>query len=478
MAILDIAGANCHRIAQILFDRLIGAIYLVAGREIQAFGNGFGIGGNIGLVRIDHIGHALELVFCSSTAGDRLGLPYGPDRIVEAGDVLPALGGIIAIGLGAHLDAAGSHGVKTRDVLGQLQRKGGAIGGDADVIALRQILGAAGNGEGIVQSHAARSRIASQLEAIAEGCYGMRRAVSIGITDAARALGTGKFRRCGIACGDCGGFVGTAAVGPYDLDGASLSAGSAVFRTGGDGVKRRILVQSDGKALIGRICQDFHILGGVFLVFLAAAALNLEGAALVQVDSGTRVIALEVHALACQGFQLGHVDRIGIRSTGGQVSNLASNLNPRRISTAYRNSTRGSYPSGSINIRICRRVSFIGNQVSLISFFPIGDGMSPQRYAAFFIGLGTGAKSGRFDSICPSRIAISSRTGFRRFCTITHGHSGSMVGGLCVIILGAGLRPKAHGNGEITAGVGTVAHSHRLGTSSLIAIADGQRIQA
>ena len=51
-----------------------------------------------------------------------------------------------------------------------------------------------------------------------------------------------------------------------------------------------------------------------------------------------------------------------------------------------------------------------------------------------------------------------------------------MVGGLCIIIFRTGLGSKAHSNRKISAGVGTVAHSHRLGTSSLIAIADGQGI--
>ena len=119
-----------------------------------------------------------------------------------------------------------------------------------------------------------------------------------------------------------------------------------------------------------------------------SAALDLEGAALVEVDRSTRVIALEVHALACQGFELGHVDRIRILRTCCYIGNLAGNLDSRRISTAYRNSTRGSYPSGSINIRICRRVAFIAiifnqdildfirNQISLFSTSSIGNRMS------------------------------------------------------------------------------------------------------
>ena len=36
MTVLGIIGADCHRIAEILFDRLIGTIHLVAGREVHA----------------------------------------------------------------------------------------------------------------------------------------------------------------------------------------------------------------------------------------------------------------------------------------------------------------------------------------------------------------------------------------------------------------------------------------------------------
>ena len=326
MANLDIAGADGHRIAQILFDRLIGAIYLVAGREIQALGDGFRIGGNLGLVAVHHIGHALQLVFCSSTAGDRLGLPYGPGGIVETGDVLPALGGIIAIGLGAHLDAAGSHSVKSRDVLGQSQGQSGTIGGNADIIARCQVCGAAGNRKGVVQGYTARSRVTSQFQSIPESSHRMSRAVPIGIADAAGAIGARKFRRCGITSSDGGGFVGTAAVRSYDLDGASLASVSrSPFRTGSDGIKGGVLVQSDGKAFIGHIRQHLDVLGGVFRIFLPAAALDLEDTSLVYMDRSGSIIALEVHALGFHSLQLSHIHRIGILSTGSQVGDLAGN---------------------------------------------------------------------------------------------------------------------------------------------------------
>ena len=53
-----------------------------------------------------------------------------------------------------------------------------------------------------------------------------------------------------------------------------------------------------------------------------------------------------------------------------------------------------------------------------------------------------------------------------------------MVGRLYICILRTSLRAKAHGNGEIAAGIGAIAHGHRLRTGCFIAIADGQGIHA
>lgn len=53
-----------------------------------------------------------------------------------------------------------------------------------------------------------------------------------------------------------------------------------------------------------------------------------------------------------------------------------------------------------------------------------------------------------------------------------------MVGRLYIIILRTSLRPKAHGNGVIAAGIGAIAHSYRLRAGCFIAIADGQGIHA
>ena len=114
MVFLGIIGADCHCAAQSAVDRLIGAIHLVAGREIQPFGDIIRIGRNLGLVSIYYIRDALQLILCSSTAVNRLGLPYSPCLVVKTGDVVPSLGGIIAIRLRAHLDAAGRHRIEVR----------------------------------------------------------------------------------------------------------------------------------------------------------------------------------------------------------------------------------------------------------------------------------------------------------------------------------------------------------------------------
>ena len=141
----------------------------------------------------------------------------------------------------------------------------------------------------------------------------MSRAISIGIADAARALGAGEFRQCSIARSDCGGLVGIAAVCSHDLDRASLAAvRRSTFRTSRDRVKIRILVQGNRQSVIRRIRQDLDILRGVFLVILATAALELERTALIQMNRGRRVIALEVHALAFHSLELSHIDSIRI----------------------------------------------------------------------------------------------------------------------------------------------------------------------
>lgn len=154
----------------------------------------------------------------------------------------------------------------------------------------------------------------------------MSRAIPVGIAEAARAIGAGEFRRSGIARRDGRGLIFIFAVCSNDLDGT----GFAVICVGQrcacrHRIEVRILVQGNGQALISCIGQDLHILRGVFFILLGTAALEQERAALVQVDRGTRVIALEVHALACQSFELGHVDSIGILRPGSQIGDLAGN---------------------------------------------------------------------------------------------------------------------------------------------------------
>ncbi|CDE93785.1 unknown [Acidaminococcus sp. CAG:542] len=371
MAGLGIIGTDGHSAAQSAVHRLVSAIYLVAGREIQALGDGFRIGGNLGLVAVHHIGHALQLILRSSPAGNIRCLAYSPGSIVQASEIVAALGGIIAVGLGAQLGAASRHRIQTGDVFGQFQGQGGAIGGNADIITRCQVSCTALYVESLVQFNAARSRISSQFQAIPESSHRMSRAVPIGIADAARALGTGKFRRCGIACSDGGGFVGTATVRSYDLDGASLaSVSGSPFRTGSDGIKHRILVQSNGKALIGRIRQDFHILGGVFRIFLPAAALDLESPPLVYMDRSVSIIALEVHTLGFHSLQLGHVHRIGIRRPGSQIGDLAADGLTFCICPTQGNTPGSGHPGGCLSC--IGRIRHIRSQIAGRSFFPIG----------------------------------------------------------------------------------------------------------
>ena len=481
MTVLGIIGADCHCAAQSAVDRLIGAIHLIAGREIQPFGDIIRIGRNLGLVAIYYIRDALQLILCSSTAVNRLGLPYSPCLVIKTGDVIAALGGIIAIGLRAHLDAAGRHRIEAGDVLGQFQGKGGAVGRDADITAICQIRGASGNGEGVVKSNAALSRVSGQLEAIAEGSHGMSRAIPVGIADAARAIGAGEFRRSGIARRDGRGFIGIFAVCSNDLDGADFAVICVGQRCAcRHRIEVRILVQGNGQALISCIGQNLHILRGVFFILLGTAALEQDRAALVQVDRGTRVIALEVHALACQSFELSHVDSIGVLGTGGQIRDLAADglvcSGFSCVSSAQGNSTRSGHPGRCLGCigRICH----IRCQITGRSLSPIGYRVSAQGYAAFYIGLRTGTKSRGFYCFCLSRIAVGSRAGFCCTSTITNGNSTAVVGRLYICILRTGLSAKAHGNGVIAAGIAAVAHSYRLRAGCFIAIADGQRVQA
>ena len=311
---LRIMGADCYRASQSAIDRLIGAIgSLGIGLEIKAFGDSFCIGSNLRLIAAYYIGHALELIFCSGAAGDSFGLPYLPSRIVETGEVVTALGGIIAIGLLAQLSAASRHRIQAGDILGQLQGKRRAIGRDADIIARCQISCTALYIECLIQCNAGCAGITSKFQPISKSSDRMSRTISIGIADAARAIGAGEFRQCSIARSDRGGLVGIAAVCSHDLDRASLAAvRRSTFRTSRDRVKIRILVQDNRQSVIRRIRQDLDILRGVFLVILATAALELERTALIQMNRGRRVIALEVHALAFHSLELSHVDSIQI----------------------------------------------------------------------------------------------------------------------------------------------------------------------
>ena len=482
MPILSIVGTDGHGAAQSPVDRFIRVISsLGIGLEVETSANGFGIIGNICLVGIHHIGHALQLVLRSSPAGYIIGLPYGPGGIVQSGEIITAPSGIIAIGLRAHLDAAGRHRIEAGDVLGQFQGKGGAVGRDADITAICQIRGASGNGEGVVKSNAALSRVSGQLEAIAEGSHGMSRAIPVGIADAARAIGAGEFRRSGIARRDGRGFIGIFAVCSNDLDGADFAVICVGQRCAcRHRIEVRILVQGNGQALISCIGQNLHILRGVFFILLGTAALEQERAALVQVDRGTRVIALEVHALACQSFELSHVDSIGVLGTGGQIRDLAADglvcSGFSCVSSAQGNSTRSGHPGRCLGCigRICH----IRCQITGRSLSPIGYRVSAQGYAAFYIGLRTGTKSRGFYCFCLSRIAVGSRAGFCCTSTITNGNSTAVVGRLYICILRTGLSAKAHGNGVIAAGIAAVAHSYRLRAGCFIAIADGQRVQA
>ena len=182
----------------------------------------------------------------------------------------------------------------------------------------------------------------------------MSRAIPVGIADAARAIGAGEFRRSGIARRDGRSLVGIFAVCSNNLDGAGFATICVGQRCAcRHRIEVRILVQGNGQTLMICISQDLHILRGVFFIRLGAAALDLERAALVQVDRGRRIIALEVQALACQSFELGHVDSIGILGTGSQIGDLAGNsdilagsilrFTTKRYCTIRRHSDSGIY---------------------------------------------------------------------------------------------------------------------------------------
>ena len=104
--------------------------------------------------------------------------------------------------------------------------------------------------------------------------------------------------------------------------------------------------------------------------------------------------------------------------------------------------------------------------------------MSAQSYTAICICSSTGTKCRGFKVIRRSHIAISSRASL--FCRglKANGYGSAIVRGFRICILSTCLRAQAHGNGEIAAGIGAVAHCHGLGTGSRVIVADGQRIQA
>ena len=103
-------------------------------------------------------------------------------------------------------------------------------------------------------------------------------------------------------------IIGLIVFGPGKLPEMGRTLGKGIR----DRVKIRILVQDNRQSVIRRIRQDLDILRGVFLVILATAALELERTALIQMNRGRRVIALEVHALAFHSLELSHVDSIQI----------------------------------------------------------------------------------------------------------------------------------------------------------------------
>ena len=434
MTALNIMCLDGYRIPQSLVHHFVacGAAGISGIRgKVQPFGNIGFIGGNVTPVGIHHRSHALQLVFRSGPAADGFGGSYGPCLIVQTGNVISGFRGVTAVSLAAHDHGPGGNGIESRQVFGQLELQGPVTGGDADVVPRSQIgrrCFPAGNTQGAVQFYRSGTRIPSQFQPVIQCGYVMSgSAVPIDILE---PVDIGAVDVCRpIAHPQRGSFIfGTVSAGAHNLYKACISLyGIRRSLTSCDAVHADVLVQSDvqfgrdGLPVISRFIDpgDQNVFPGIFRSRLGARALDLKGASLIHMNSGIRIVSLEVQSLAFHCFQLSHVHGIRIVGAGGQVGNLPGNRNGFALFI-------GGFPSqghGAAGGNPGRGRIGGFRQVTLDSFRRICHGMSPQGHASFYAGEGSNAKSRTFIGRCLGMVAIGRTARLRSRSLKTYSYS-------------------------------------------------------
>ena len=381
MAGLDIVSLDGHRVAELAPDRLVrGPVGLLrVRREIQPFGDVCLILRDAGLVRRRHIGHALQLSFRGRPVRCFRGGAYRPGHVVQASQVIAGLRRSIACQLGSqdHVGPQGNRG-QAGQLLGQLDVKArsAGIGHDADVVFVcqgRGIRHAARQGQGAVEGTVdRRAGIAREGQAVFQRGQGVPVPVGCLVAqtgDTAVVQGRLAVRTLPRRNGRL--HILRAVLGrPDDVYGAGIARHRAIAGLAGrHTVHAEIVVQADIQLRTVGTGRDADIFSRIRRRLFSSRALDLERAALGDMDRRVRIVALEIQALRLHRLELGQVDRVRAVRTVGHVMDLVAAQGDRiplehdilRVVTGVDNGD-----PRRINGRIAGRQGAVGRQIHVL----------------------------------------------------------------------------------------------------------------